>query len=120
MPLKEYQNEFRIENTYQWPADGECRPWTEFWVTTFNRPVGVAEEVYIHYSSDDGLTWVRKNMQKSCVSGEQEVWHINLDTFPANTRIQYAAGGTNAKGETVWDNRLGLNYHTVIGTNKDA
>jgi hypothetical protein len=110
---------FEIGNTYHWPEDGESRPWTEFWVTTFTKPVGIVAEVEIHFSTDNGVSWSQEPMNKTCVSGEQDVWHAHIGTFPADTIILYAVKGTDQNGESRWDNHHGQNYRSVIGTDQD-
>lgn len=112
-------NEFNLENTYHWPADGESRPWTEFWVTTFTRPVGELKIVSIHYSVDNGKNWQQKAMEKSCVLGDQDVWHLCLGCFAANTHIRYALEAINAAGISFWDNSYGKNHHALIGSSID-
>lgn len=113
------EKEFPLENTYHWPADGESRPWTEFWVTTFSRPVGRIQSTSILYSVDDGANWTHCPMEKSCVLGDQEVWHIGLGCFPAGTRIRYAVEGVEADGRSYWDNCFGKDHHAIIGAPQD-
>lgn len=108
-----------VENTYHWPPNGESRPWTEFWVTTFSEPVGAAKSATILYSVNDGDDWTHRRMEKSCVLGERDVWHINLGTFPAGTRIRYAIEVVDAKGLSVWDNAHNKDHHALIGTERD-
>jgi hypothetical protein len=110
-----------IENTYHWPADGESRPWTEFWVTTFTSPVGTASAANILFTTDpDGNSpWRHLPMEKNCVLGEQDVWHVNLGTFPAGTRIRYAIEAIGPECESVWDNCHNKDHHARIGTAKD-
>ena len=109
----------RVENTYHWPADGESRPWTEFWVTTFSSPVGNARGASILFSINGGQDWHHRPMQKACVLGEDDVWHVNLGTFPAGTRIRYAVEVVDNAGHSVWDNRHNKDYHAVIGAARD-
>lgn len=113
------KNELHVENTYHWPPDGESRPWTEFWVTTFTQPVGAAAGAGLLFSLDDGETWQQRAMEKSCVLGEQDVWHVNLGTLPATTRIRYAVEARDASGHSVWDSRNQKDYHAFIGTAQD-
>ena len=112
-------NGFAIENSYHWPADGESRPWTEFWVTTFTRSVGAAKSATILYSTDRGQSWSQKVMDRSCVLGDQDVWHVCLGTFPANTAVRYAVEAIGHKGQSVWDNCYGKDHHALIGSPKD-
>jgi len=109
----------RLENTYHWPANGESRPWTEFWVTTLLSPVGEIQGATILFSLDDGGTWEHRAMEKSCILGDREVWHVSLGTFPAHTRIRYAVEGVDRQGRSVWDNNQGKDYFSVIGSAKD-
>ena len=110
-----------IENTYHWPADGESRPWTEFWVTTFTTPVGAVNGANILFTTDpNGETpWRHQPMEKNCVLGEQDVWHVNLGTFPAGTRIRYAVEAIDASGASVWDNCHNKDHHARIGSARD-
>jgi len=110
-----------IQNTYHWPADGESRPWTEFWVTTFTTPVGAASAANILFTTEsEGETpWQHLPMEKNCVLGEQDVWHVNLGTFPAGTRIRYAVEAIGPDGDSVWDNCHNKDHHARIGTAKD-
>jgi len=110
---------FQIDNTYHWPADGESRPWTEFWVTTFTSPVGDAQSASVLYSVDHGLNWTHYPMEKSCVLGDRDVWHANLGTLPAHTRVRYAVEGVDRHGGSHWDNADGKDHHAVIGSAKD-
>jgi hypothetical protein len=110
---------FHLENTYHWPADGESRPWTEFWITTFSRPVGVVKKASTLFSLDQGNPWQHLPMEKSCVLGDQEVWHVNLGTFPANTRIRYAVEGICQQGRSIWDNCRGKDHFARIGSARD-
>lgn len=110
---------FYLENTYHWPADGESRPWTEFWITTFSRPVGAVQHASVLFSLDQGNQWRHLSMEKSCILGDREVWHVNLGTLPANTRIRYAVEGVDRLGASMWDNNHGKDYHAVIGSTKD-
>jgi len=111
---------FLVENTYHWPADGESRPWTEFWVTTFSRPVGRVVSASILLSTDQGQSWEHHTMEKSCILGDQEVWHVNLGCFPAGTRLRYAVEGVDATGQSVWDNACGKDHHALIGSPRDG
>ncbi|MDF3128170.1 hypothetical protein P0Y35_03065 [Kiritimatiellaeota bacterium B1221] len=113
------EKNFPLQNTYHWPANGESRPWTEFWVTTFSHEVGGLKQVNILYSVDDGQNWIHRPMEKSCVLGDQDVWHIGLDTFPAGTCIRYAVEGIDHEGNTFWDNNFGKDHHARIGSAKD-
>ncbi len=108
-----------VENTYHWPADGESRPWTEFWVTSMMQPVGEVQSASILYSLDGGTTWTHRAMERNCILGDQEVWHVNLGTHPAGTRIRYAVEGVDQKGESVWDNAMGKDHYACIGSQKD-
>jgi hypothetical protein len=108
-----------IENTYHWPADGESRSWTQFWVTTFTTPVGQARAVGILYSTDNGNRWTQQPMEHSCVLGEQDVWHVNLGTFPAATRIRYAIEAIDPSGASHWDNNHGKDHYALIGSPAD-
>lgn len=110
----------RVENTYHWPADGESRPWTEFWVTTFSEPVGTAVSASLLYSVNHGTDWSHQPMEKSCVLGERDVWHANLGTFPAGTRLRYAVEVVGPDGGSRWDNCNGKDHHAVIGSPRDA
>ncbi len=110
----------RVENTYHWPADGESRPWTEFWITTLTSPVGQTQAAGLLFSLDDGETWRHQDMQASCVLGEHDVWHANLGILPAGTRVRYAVEAIDAQGKSVWDNHGGKDYRTVIGSPRDA
>jgi hypothetical protein len=110
---------FVLENTYHWPADGESRPWTEFWVTTFSRPVGRVKSASILYSIHQGQHWEQRAMEKSCVLGDQDVWHVGLGTFPAGTRIRYAVEGIDENGVSVWDNCYGKDHQATIGSPQD-
>jgi hypothetical protein len=114
-------NALRVENTYHWPADGESRPWTEFWVTTFTTPVGMARGASILYTESGGGAgkWKHLPMEKSCVLGEQDVWHVNLGLFPAGTRIHYAVEVISPSGESLWDNCHGKDHHAFIGNASD-
>ena len=118
--MKSDSSPLTVENTYHWPPDGESRPWTEFWVTTFSAPVGAARGAGILFSVNDGADWTHKPMDRSCVLGEQDVWHVNLGTFPAGTRIRYAVEVVDAQGNSVWDNRQNKDHHTRIGSPRDA
>lgn len=110
---------FPLENTYHWPADGESRPWTEFWVTTFSLPVGHIKTVNILYSTDNGQHWKHQAMEKSCVLGDRDVWHIGLGCFPAGTHLRYAVEAVDADGTSFWDNCFGKDHHARIGSCKD-
>ncbi len=110
---------FWIENTYHWPANGESRPWTEFWITTFSRPVGAVRNASVLFSLNQGTHWQHLPMDKSCILGDQEVWHVNLGTFPANTRVHYAVEGINSQGSSLWDNNHSKDYHAIIGSTHD-
>jgi phospholipase C len=57
---------FVLENTYHWPADGESRPWTEFWVTTFSRPVGRVKSASILNSIHQGQHWEQRRCSQCC------------------------------------------------------
>ena len=118
MPFEKTES-LMIENTYHWPPDGESRPWTEFWVTTFTRPVGGVKRVTLRYSVNPRDSWSRMEMEPSCVSGERDVWHVNLGTFPAKTRIQYAIEAVTEQDEQVWDNNGGRNHTARIGNHQD-
>ena len=109
----------RIENTYHWPADGESRSWTEFWVTTFSSPVGQAREAGILFSTDKGQRWTHRPMEHACVLGEQDVWHVNLGTFPSSTGILYAVEVIDIDGASHWDNNHEKNHSAVIGSASD-
>jgi hypothetical protein len=109
----------QIEQTYHWPENGESRSWTEFWVTTMTSPVGQTLKTSILFSLDDGYSWTHRDMEKSCILGDQEVWHINLGTFPVDTRIRYAVEAVDVNGKSVWDNAMGKDHHAVIGTYRD-
>jgi hypothetical protein len=109
----------QVENTYHWPADGESRPWTEFWITTLTTPVGQTQGAGLLFSLDDGETWKHQDMQLSCVLGENDVWHVSLGMLPAGTRIRYAVEAIDAQGTSIWDNRGGQDYRTVIGSHLD-
>ncbi len=111
--------ELRLENTYHWPPNGESRPWTEFWVTTFSEPVGAAAAASILYSVNDGQDWTHRRMTPSCILGERDVWHANLGTFPAGTRICYAVEMVDHHGNSVWDNNFNKDHHALIGSAKD-
>ncbi|WFB34574.1 hypothetical protein P3T73_10415 [Kiritimatiellota bacterium B12222] len=111
--------EFPLENTYHWPANGESRPWTEFWVTTFSRQVGQFKSVNILFSSDNGQHWKHLPMEWSCVLGDQDVWHIGLGCFPAGTQIRYAVEAVDQQGHSFWDNHYGKDYYAYIGSEKD-
>lgn len=109
----------QLECTYHWPADGESRPWTEFWVTTQLGPVGRIRGGSILYSLDDGRSWHHRPMEKACLLGDREVWHVNLGIFPAGTRIRYAVEGVDRNGESHWDNHHGKDYRALIGSTID-
>lgn len=118
-PKEHHSSSFKLENTYHWPADGESRPWTEFWVTTFTRPVGAARRVNVLFSADRGESWAHREMERACVLGDQDVWHVNLGTFPAGARLRYAVEGVDPRGRSFWDNAGGKDHHAVIGSAKD-
>ena len=108
-----------LDYTCHWPANGESRPWTEFWVTTQIAPVGRVRGASILYSLDDGRSWRHRSMEKSCILGDREVWHVNLGTFPAHTRIRYAVEGVDLHGHSQWDNNHGKDYNALIGSSVD-
>ena len=108
-----------FENTYPWPENGESRPWTEFWVTSLLGPVGAVRQVSVLYSLDGGRNWSHRKMERSCILGDNEVWHVNLGTLPAGTRIRYAVEGMDLQGRSFWDNNQGKDYFSVIGSAKD-
>lgn len=108
-----------IENTYHWPADGEIRPWTEFWVTSLLGPVGSVQSASILFSLDEGQTWTDQAMERSCYLGDQEVWHVNLGTLPAGTHVRYAVEAVDQEGQSIWDNACGKDHYARIGTEKD-
>lgn len=108
-----------IESTYHWPVNGESRPWTEFWVTTLSKPVGTAVRAAMLLCVNDAPEWRHLEMSHACILGEADVWHINLGTFPAGTRIRYAVEVVSASGESVWDNCGHRDFHACIGTAQD-
>jgi len=112
--------ELRVENTYHWPPNGESRPWTEFWVTTFSEPVGAAASAAILFSLNDGEDWTHRKLSHACVLGERDVWHVNLGSLPAGTRIRYAVEVVDKQGNSVWDNAFNKDYHARIGSAKDC
>ncbi len=118
-PASPPEEPLRIENTYHWPADGESRSWTEFWITTFTGPVGKAEGAFVRVCREDGGEWERHAMEHACVLGEQDVWHVNLGVFPAGTRLRYAIEAVHGRGVLVWDNNGGRDHRAVIGTSAD-
>lgn len=119
LPMEQTPTPIHLENTYHWPENGESRPWTEFWITTFSRPVGVVHHASVLYSLDQGNQWRHQAMQKSCILGDREVWHVNLGNFPANTRIRYAVEGVDQQGASIWDNNNGKDFQAVIGSTND-
>lgn len=111
--------DFHIENTYHWPPDGESRPWTEFWVTTFSRPVGATKEVRLYVSTDGKKTWTITDMNPSCIVGDQEVWQAPLGSFPAGTVIHYAVEGKSKTDGTCREPEFDQHIQAVIGTEQD-
>lgn len=59
-------------------------------------------------------------MEKSCMLGEQDVWHVGLGCFEAGTQIRYAVEGVDCKGESFWDNCYGKDHQAIIGSMKDS
>lgn len=76
-------------------------------------PQGRAVAANIVYSSN-GQNWYAKPMQKIGTSLNNDLWEVNLGTFPKGISIQYAIEIVDDQGFARWDNNNTQNYSVPI------
>jgi glycosidase len=108
-----------INNTYNWPADGDLDPGEELWINTEAGPEGASTNAFVAYSTDGGTTWTNAQMSADASVSGYDGWHVNLSSFPADTVIEYAVAVQDASTE-VWDNNGGANFSVTVNAGSGA
>ena len=114
---------FTIGGTYHWPLDGELDATDDLWINTETWPDGSASTVEVVYSADGGSSWFVADMTWNGTTpgwylhgqaNTNDVWHVNLGTFPEGTTIQYALVATKYDGAEIWDNNGGEDFLATV------
>ncbi len=103
-----------VGNTYNWPFAGELDAGEDLWINTESYPAGAGISAAVVWSADGGASWESLDLERNGVSGQNDMWHVNLGSFPAGTDIQYAVAVIDGNGDYRWDSRDGENYHVSV------
>lgn len=86
-----------IGNQTQWPMVGNVTSQDDFWVNVESWPQGSALLSRILYSINGGI-WFTDPMVLAGKSGNNDWWHINLQTYPPGSIIYYTTETTDQNG----------------------
>ena len=84
-------------------------------ISTESWPIGGATNVALVFSADGGATWQQQPCAKTGEARNNDLWGIDLGTFPGGTVVKYCVSASSASGLQVWDNNGGQNYTAVYG-----
>ena len=76
-------------------------------------PTGAAAQVSIVYSIN-GLQWTNRLMSWIGTEGNNDIWSINLGTFPLGVQLQYAINAVDSSTNSLWDNNGSINFTIPI------
>ncbi|MBU0678949.1 MAG: DUF1939 domain-containing protein [Verrucomicrobia bacterium] len=77
-------------------------------------PVGAALGVNLIYSTDGGSTWDAEAMELIGPDGQNDLWRVNLGTYPIGTTIEYAIEVIDDLSNSQWDNNDAFNYAVLV------
>jgi len=97
-----------------WPQHAPIFNGEDLVVRIETYPQGAATGVNLVYSSDGGSNWSSVAMTATGATGNNDLWEINLGTFPIGTEIQYAVEVIDDQSGSNWDNNGSQNYHVFI------
>jgi len=103
-----------LGNTYHWPLNGNIHPQDNLWVNLETYPIGAARSAHVVFSDDEGVSWYSVPMAVGGRHGNNDWWHLNLETFASGTHIQYAVVARDGKGVDHWDSNRGMNFHALV------
>lgn len=108
-------------DTYHYPPNGSIQPSDNLWINISSWPKGAGKSAVVHYSVNGGA-WKSAALEFGGVVGNNDWWHGNLGTFPANATIEYAAAVVDAYGTAFWDNNNKQNFKAKVnqGANLQA
>jgi len=98
---------------YNWPAGGSVYVGDEIVINFETYPTGTAQQVTIVYSMN-GNQWFTSPMSRIGVSGNNDLWSVNLGTFPLGVQLQYAIEAVDANTNSLWDNNSSANFTIPI------
>lgn len=104
---------FYVLSGYNWPAGGSVYVGDEVVVNFETYPTGAAQQVTIVYSIN-GLQWTNRPMAKTGSSGNNDLWTVNLGTFPLGVQLQYAIEAVDGNTNSLWDNNSSANFTIPI------
>ena len=104
-----------VGNTAHTPPNGAITATNPVVITSESWPIGSATNVALVYSLDGGTTWQAAPLAKTGEARNNDLWDIDLGTFPAPTTIVYCMSATSSNAWTVWDNNGGANFVAVVG-----
>jgi glycosidase len=102
-----------IGNTHHWPPTGEWDPGEDLWVNIESWPKAAVAEGSVVYSADGGANWLVKPLNFNGETGNNDRWHANLGSHPAQTLVKYAVSVTGRNG-TLWDNNGGADFSNRV------
>lgn len=101
-------------NVWHYPSSGSITFTDEFWVNVDVFPAGVATNVEVYLSTNNGASWTPRTMKLNKRSSDRDTWHLNLGTFAPNTTMIYWFRAWDGTGRAFVENRGGANYSAKV------
>lgn len=102
-----------VGNTRHWPIAGEIASTNDVWIDVESYPKGLLTNGIVTYDVNGADTWPTVALVTNGQSANNDLWHVNLGSFPAGATVEFAvmlSDGTN----DVWDSNDGNNYSFTV------
>jgi len=77
-------------------------------------PVGAAASVGIVFSSNGGSSWSYTNLVKTGANSSNDLWSLNMGSYPAGAVLQFALEVKDAQNNSTWNNNNNNNYSIPV------
>ena len=104
-----------VGNVAHAPPNGYILPTNHLVVSCESWPIGAATNVALVYSANGGANWQAAAFAKTGEARNNDLWSLDMGTFPTPTTIVYCVSATSSNAWTVWDNNGSANYVAVVG-----
>ncbi len=84
----------------QWPLHGSVNSWDDFWVNVESWPTGSVRFARVTYSVNGGV-WYEEPMVRAGFKGNNDWWHINLQTFAPGNALYYRTEVIDHNGDSL-------------------
>ncbi len=102
-----------IGNTRYWPVAGEITSASEVWIDVESNPKGALTNGSVVYDVNGAEDWQVAALSSNGESENNDLWHVNLGTFPAGAEVEFAVMLTDGETE-YWDNNRAQNYRFSV------